>query len=558
MSDMRNSRSFRRHIWRRPGCWLLSLFLAVFLLLDPFCAHGAEVWLSPFDPMVRSVSEPGVGLDFFEAFSPDAPWPRSASRVSVFKIATPFALYGPEQQVRRVIEDLQRRHILLAMEISALTSKTECSHKVEGYGPAGQLVRAVERIRKLGGDLKLIAMDGPLWNGHSFKGTNSCHTPISAIALDVAANVRAIKQVLPDVQIGDIEPLGRTDPPDWVEQVMQWTKAYQDAAGEPLTFLHFDVVWAGPWRQQLTVLAPRLHAAGIKFGVIYNGDPDDQSDLAWTSHAEQRFSTIETDPAITPSQAIIQSWMLHPTHMLPETQPGTLTWLVNRYLTGKTRLAVLRNGNWLEGEITDDAGHPLPAAQITLSAQLLGEPTAPILHTHSGQVPPKAAKAILALRINTECSCSGPADVTLGTARYQDDRTGEIIEQALTPSSASGASNEALTRFQARAGQPIMQNAPSFAVTAGDPYTIQVPMSTSTASNGSGYAALVFLDASGKEIERLRLPFEPVERVIGTVTTNAKGQFMLMPDDAVLRSSISFRAEFAGDAEHRLSSATGH
>ncbi len=507
--------------------------------------------------MVRSVVQPGVVSDYFEAFSPDAPWPRSASRVNVSEIAVPLALYGPEQQVRRVIEDLQRRHISLALEISALTRKGDCGQKVEGYGPPGAVVSAVERIRQLGGDLKYIAMDGPLWSGHVFSGVNSCHTPVSAIALDVAANVRAIKRVFPAVQIGDIEPAGRADPPDWVDQILQWTKAYQDAAGEPLAFLHFDVVWAGPWRQQLATLVPRLRAAGIKVGVIYNGDPDDQSDLAWTSHAEQRFSTIEADPTITPDHAILQTWMLHPSHMLPETQPGTLTWLVNRYLASETRLVLSRTGNRLQGGLTDTAGHPLPAVQVTLSAQALGEPGAPVLHTRSGQVPPKAAMAILALRINAECSCSGSADIALRPLRYRDDRTGQIVERAFAPTSAR-ANPSASARFQAVPGQPISQNAPKFPVTPDSVYTIQVPMSTTLSSAGSGYVALVFLDAQGKEIERLRLPFEPVERPIGTLTTDAQGRFALSPDDATLRASISFRAEFVGDARHRLASATVH
>jgi hypothetical protein len=547
--------SFRGHVWRRPCRWSLPLFLTGFLLLDPLRARGAEVWLAPIDPMVRSVVQPGVASDYFDVFSPDAPWPRSASAVSVFKIATPLALYGPEQQVRRIIEDLQRRHISLALEISALTRKGDCGQKVEGYGPPGEVVRAVERIRQLGGDLKYIAMDEPLWNGHAFNGANSCHTPISAIALDVAANVRAIKRVLPSVQIGDIEQVGRADPPDWVDQIMQWTKAYQDAAGEPLPFLHFDVVWAGPWRQQLTMLAPRIHAAGIKMGVIYNGDPEDQSDLAWTSHAEQRFSTIEADPAITPDQAIIQTWMLHPSHVLPETQPGTLTWLVNRYLASKTRLVLLRTGDRLQGELTDTAGHPLPAAQVTLSAQLLGAPGAPVLHTRSGQVPPKTATAVLALRINAECNCSGPADVAIGPVRYHDDRTGQIVERTFHPASAR-ANTSTSARFLAEPGQPISQNTPKFPVTPDNSYTIQVPMSATLASAGSGYVALVFLDVQGKEVERVRLAFEPAEQPIGTVTTDAQGRFMLSPDAATLRTSINFRAEFAGDARHRLASAT--
>jgi hypothetical protein len=91
---------------------------------------------------------------------------------------------------------------------------------------------------------------------------------------------------------------------------------------------------------------------------------------------------------------------------------------------------------------------------------------------------------------------------------------------------------------------------------SGDPYTIQVPMSTTLASANSGYVALVFLDSQGQEIERLRLPFEPVERPIGTLATDAQGRFTISPDEATLRSSINFRAEFAGDARHRLASAT--
>jgi hypothetical protein len=139
--------------------------------------------------------------------------------------------------------------------------------------------------------------------------------------------------------------------------------------------------------------------------------------------------------------------------------------------------------------------------------------------------------------------------------RYRDDRTGQIVERAFHPTSAR-ASSPTSARFQVEPGQPISQNAPKFPVTPDNPYTVEVPMSTTLASVDSGYVALVFLDAQGKEIERLRLPFEPVERPIGTLTTDAKGRFALSPDDAVLRSSISFRAEFTGDPRHRLASAT--
>jgi hypothetical protein len=400
-------------------------------------------------------------------------------------------------------------------------------------------------------------MDEPLWNGHEFSGPTACHTAISAIATDVAANVRAIRQVFPAVQVGDIEQIGRAAPSDLVDQIMQWTRAYQEATGEPLAFLHFDVVWTGPWWQQLTLLVPRLHGAGIKFGIIYNGDPDDQTDLAWTSHAEQRFVAIEATPVLIPDQAILQTWMPRPSQMLPETQPGTMTWLVNRYLAAPTRLTLHRVGGGLRGELTDAAGRPLTAVPVTVLAELVGEPDAPVLHARSGQVPTKAASAVLALRINAECGCSGPADIGIGPMQYHDDRTGQTVQQAFrTPVASDSAA--ALTSFQTQPGRPVTQNTARFLVTADDPFTIQVPMRTNLASAGSGYVALVFLDAQGKEVERLSLPFQPVERPIGTVTTDSRGGFSLLPGPDAPRASAGFRASFPGNAQYRTSSVTLH
>jgi hypothetical protein len=129
---------------------------------------------------------------------------------------------------------------------------------------------------------------------------------------------------------------------------MHWADAYRGAAGVPLAFLQADVQWDGPWRDQLTDLRARLLKQSIKFGIIYNGDVDDQTGLAWTRHTEQRFAEIEAAPALIPDQAVLQTWMAHPTHMLPETQPGTMTWLVNRYVAAETHLAVHRVGERLE------------------------------------------------------------------------------------------------------------------------------------------------------------------------------------------------------------------
>ena len=62
----------------------------------------------------------------------------------------------------------------------------------------------------------------------------------------------------------------------------------------------------------------------------------------------------------------------------------------------------------------------------------------------------------------------------------------------------------------------------------------------------------------GKEIERLRTPFAPAEQPIGTLTTNTKGHFSVVPDASALQIGVGFAAEFQGDAGHRMAEASVH
>ena len=126
--------------------YLLARCCVITVLLSPLPALSGELWLSGFDPVIRSVVEPGMVSDYFDIFDPDASWYRAASRVRVFKIAGALALSGSEQKLLRLFADLQRRHISLALEISALTARGGCGEKIDGYAPSGELARMVERI----------------------------------------------------------------------------------------------------------------------------------------------------------------------------------------------------------------------------------------------------------------------------------------------------------------------------------------------------------------------------------------------------------------------------
>jgi hypothetical protein len=250
-----------------------------------------------------------------------------------------------DQQLKQMLGDLAHRHIALAVEVGVLTKRPDCG-RGEGYpNNPRRPAEIAARIRRLGGELQYLAMDEPLWFGHAASKRFACHSSIEYLAADAARQISAIRRVFPAIQIGDIEPVGATSPAGWTNQIIEWSRAYQAAVGMPLAFLHADVQWRrGPWRARLAELRNALHSARIEFGIIFDGDPHEQNGVEWDRRAEERMIAVGADPALMPDQAIIQSWHRHPSRMLPETQPGTLTYLVMRYVAVEAMMEQRRLG----------------------------------------------------------------------------------------------------------------------------------------------------------------------------------------------------------------------
>ena len=43
--------------------------------------------------------------------------------------------------------------------------------------------------------------------------------------------------------------------------------------------------------------------------MIFDGDPQDQTDVAWTERAVERYRNVMADGTMRPDDAIFQSWM---------------------------------------------------------------------------------------------------------------------------------------------------------------------------------------------------------------------------------------------------------
>jgi len=300
-------------------------------LLAPLGSLGAtaQVWLSP----AFSFAGHTGSVDNLELFKDSSAWAEARARVSVFKIAVHTLNQLPDDDLASMLSYLDRNHIAFAVEYGMLTASDSCGRGVEGFKPENMPTHISNRVKKLGGRIRYIAMDEPLFFGHFFNRTNACHWSIDTIARNAAPNIRQFRAIFPDIEIGDIEPVNNMKD-DWLEAVRDWIEAYQKASGMPLAFFHDDMIWREPIAARTRMLTALLDSHGIKFGVIFNSRGDVSSDQDWLASAKRNIEEYRAASLKAPDQIIIQSWKPYPTHVLPESNAFTLTHLVNYYFVG--------------------------------------------------------------------------------------------------------------------------------------------------------------------------------------------------------------------------------
>jgi hypothetical protein len=270
-----------------------------------------------------------MAQDFSELSSPDAAWGEAASKLSAFEIDSSVVLRGTA--LSQTIADLERRKIALGVGIAPLSGgESGCGYHVEGYSADGEPKAVAERLKRVGGKPRYFGFDEPMHFGHTFindgKGVG-CRRSIEDVAKDVAVKVKQIRAVFPDAQFGDVEPYRNDDA--WRADVQVWIDAFRAETETNLAFFRLDMAWHLPWRDKLPALVAMLRSKGVPLQVIYNGDDQLTSDEAWIASAVRHFQEFEA--LAKPDVAVFQFWRQHPSHLLPETDNLTATWLINRY-----------------------------------------------------------------------------------------------------------------------------------------------------------------------------------------------------------------------------------
>jgi hypothetical protein len=309
----------------------LVLFLAMILAELPATAATApNIWFSPrWGP---------DGLpDYMELFQPNAPWQQAASSIQAFEIPGEATYKASEADLKTIFSDLRRRKIGLVVGIEPVTGRgpDKCGHGVEGYGTATGVLGDARRIKSLGADPIYYVMDSPLYFGHYFDRDGKrlgCRLPIDEVAREIGDKFRLVRSVYPTVQFGDVEPVMALGDDTWLADLDTWFDAYQAATRERLAFFRLDMAWDRPWQQRMAALTQLLHTKGIPLQVIYNSSGSAQSDEAWLANAVSNFKKYESNGRPPPDTSLIQFWSPHPSHLLPESDDRTGTWLINRYV----------------------------------------------------------------------------------------------------------------------------------------------------------------------------------------------------------------------------------
>lgn len=505
-------------------------------------ATGQQIWFGPRGPDTHPVG----AADWDQLFSSSSDWKRLASHLNVFGISAGYVLKVTNDQLSKAARDLESRHISLSIglqSIARVPSETCGNH--EGYGQVLDSIHVVEKLRSLKVKLSSIEFDEPIWFGHYSSDPGTCHRSASDVADRVAALVQPYITAFPDITIGDIEPIpALLTQNDWKSTFLTFVKHFREVTGKQIVFLHTDVSWRVPDMQEnLRALMDFAHSMHMRFGVIYNGDGADSTNFAWVADAIGHFEQTEADGSILPDDALFETWDKFPERIFPITDTSALGFTVESYLRPRAQINAHYSGGHLTGQVYTASANPVQYARLQILAAGRRPEDTELYHVTSGVIPPTARSAILGLRINSECYCSGFNDIVIGKITLEElqsnwktaawfDPYNEALGRMNQLWSGLHVTSKNLTKnsrvhLSVPAGQAFGFNSQPFQVTPTRPFRMTVSLGSPTATGLFGAVIVIWLNDRGEGIGRSYITLSPDDdkRPIGIAITDANGHF---------------------------------
>ena len=312
-----------------------STLLSVAVLSFAHAAGAAEIWFAPNDNIRRGAAhEIVLNEDFPHLFDDNPAW---SARTDVFQISAMMANgAGSEEDLRRIAGFLKQRHIKLATGVHATLTENakpvagECGTAVEGAGRPGQNELIFRRLKRIGVDFAYIALDEPLTFGHYFKGKTGCRAEIGETARRAAAAVAEIRKSYPDIRVVDDEAPQAIPLAQWRGDFEAWLNAYREAAGAPLDAVVFDVNLFADWRERVAVGVEIAKRHGVRAGVIVFKPGPGTSDAQAVEDYKRAIAAVDA-AKISFDIVEIANWTVHPFANLPQSEPTTMTHVLDFY-----------------------------------------------------------------------------------------------------------------------------------------------------------------------------------------------------------------------------------
>ncbi len=292
-------------------------------------------------------------LDVKKLFTESDKWKEARSFVSVFKMSDwqiyrmlwgtslsnpPFNL-TPEQifnenELQVALRKLNSWGIDFGLESSLINANTCVEINFEGE------LNLIRKIESLGGRVRLITMDEPL-----FQGKRYCDWSMEKSLDEVIRFINSAKSVDPNIIVGDIEPWPTTphspkwSVEEWKGSIKEWIIRFKEKAGYELPFLHMDIDYAHVKLQNANLndireISDFCRSRGIRFGIIvwqsdYNYPAPLDSDRTFY---ENSMAWAKIAHSLGPlDDMVVQTWDPYPKYNLPDSSGYSFTQLVRDY-----------------------------------------------------------------------------------------------------------------------------------------------------------------------------------------------------------------------------------
>jgi len=532
---------------------LLMIFAGAKALADTprYKLRPSTIWFGPrkygADP-----AHPEHGCrDYMDLFVDDSPWPIAATNVQVFKLDESLADTLDPAQLKKILDNLDKRHISLCIQGGGLTANAKTGQP-EGFHAAGSHLRVAKKIQAAGGIVRFLTFNEP------YRAGSAAHYTPDQIAGQLAQYINEYRTVFPGTLFGDIEPIAGAN---------TWLDTFRRVSGIDMSYLHAEVDYHDPaWPAKARALEDFCRKRAISFGIVYTGDEGAFKDGQWLQLVKDRMATYEFFKGGHPDDAVIESKQLCPRNLLPETDNTKFTQLVNYYARGRTKIVLDKidpsaGQTALSGKVLLTNGKPAVGMTVKLWVNPR-YPSAPYRdYTTNGAVPPGASHVTMGVRVNTEMgeAPGGDCDISLSSMRFEP-KGGTPIPMEFKPGlkdwrvSGNGkvgigkdqsARSDMVLHLVAYPKQAIHIDHGSFPVKAGQAYDIVFNAAIPQKSEGCGYFVAIF--AGGKEIARKAIPFEGGLHLDEEAETNEDGVFtfkrVMTPGNYVKVSAV-------GDADH--------